>query len=310
MRSVVNQIAYASGRNLNCEGNSFTLLHYAAKPSTKGTGDGNDGAENKKNLLERIVDLKFKDDDVLGRSRAILKDLECEDTRFYQATTRQRLAMGLGASNVVENGFSLLLPYGLPFIEGSMLKGAVIRELGSRLQVSAGLERIKDKNIEDTFDKTRDALGVAKGHRDSNRLKAYFEVKGSLESSGAFDCLGGWMIVAPGERILVDTPQGRRWVQNQSSNEVSPFALDVVTPHHPGYYQKGDTFPSERNNPIPSPFLAVRRGVTFVFPIRANPNLHPMLKELLKDALEKRGIGAKTSRGYGRFTDFKEYKPQ
>ena len=83
------------------------------------------------------------------------------------------------------------------------------------------------------------------------------------------------------------------------------FATDIMNPHYPNYYG-GTESPTDSQNPVPINFLTVEQ-TTFRFAfLTANQELLNDLKKRFKDALELKGIGAKTAVGYGYFRDFKE----
>lgn len=79
---------------------------------------------------------------------------------------------------------------------------------------------------------------------------------------------------------------------------------DVMTPHYGAYYREGKP-PGDYLSPIPVPFLAVAAGSTFRFYLlpsgRGDEESLRRGAELLKEALETIGAGAKTSAGYGAF---------
>ena len=82
------------------------------------------------------------------------------------------------------------------------------------------------------------------------------------------------------------------------------FALDIMNPHYPDYYG-GSKPPTNDQNPIPVTFLTVT-DTAFVFAIAPrNPknDQHKadteQAREWLQAALEKYGVGGKTSAGYG-----------
>ncbi len=80
----------------------------------------------------------------------------------------------------------------------------------------------------------------------------------------------------------------------------SPFAPDVVTPHHGKYYQDpANNPPWDFDDPIPSYFLSARG--TFLVAIQAPDDERARTAmTLLRRALAEWGIGAKISTGYGR----------
>lgn len=88
------------------------------------------------------------------------------------------------------------------------------------------------------------------------------------------------------------------------------FDVDVITPHYGKYYRSSPENPeppSDTENPIPIPFLAVRAGATFNFAFKVrdsakvNPDLCDKLKKLIVETGQNFGFGAKTSSGYGYF---------
>jgi CRISPR-associated protein Cmr6 len=84
----------------------------------------------------------------------------------------------------------------------------------------------------------------------------------------------------------------------------SPLVLDVITVHHPDYYRDGKRPPTDFDNPIPVQFLSVRGSFLFIaefFGKEDHGRWKAYLERLLKDTLEKDGIGGKRSAGYGRF---------
>ncbi|SFJ66315.1 type III-B CRISPR module RAMP protein Cmr6 [Thermoflavimicrobium dichotomicum] len=93
---------------------------------------------------------------------------------------------------------------------------------------------------------------------------------------------------------------------------VQPVKLEkeIITVHYQDYYRRPYLYtPVDSGNPKPNPFLCVAAGVTFVFPIlprSAYAGYKEDVKKVsnwLKQALEWSGAGAKTSSGYGRFTE-------
>lgn len=83
------------------------------------------------------------------------------------------------------------------------------------------------------------------------------------------------------------------------------FAMDIMNAHYPKYYG-GTKPPTDSQNPVPINFLTVEQ-TTFRFAFLAKvPRLLNELKKRFKEALELKGIGAKTAVGYGYFRDFKE----
>jgi CRISPR-associated protein Cmr6 len=84
------------------------------------------------------------------------------------------------------------------------------------------------------------------------------------------------------------------------------LVLDIATPHHQEYYQKGKN-PGDWEDPVPLYFLTVPENTTFEFLLSlrhrdGDPNLLDKAKDCLAYALERLGAGGKTNAGYGRFS--------
>lgn len=78
-----------------------------------------------------------------------------------------------------------------------------------------------------------------------------------------------------------------------------PLMPDVMTVHHPDYYQ-GDKPPADWDSPTPVPFPTAT-GV-FLLALAGPDAWRSFALDLLRDALRELGVGAKTSSGYGRMT--------
>jgi CRISPR type III-B/RAMP module RAMP protein Cmr6 len=106
------------------------------------------------------------------------------------------------------------------------------------------------------------------------------------------------------------------WLPPQD-NKSPMLARDVMTVHHPHYYQEwtedtqhrlrpggGALPPDGMQSPIPVGFLSVPPGHGFLVVLEARKEDEAWLDatcQLLDRALEELGVGAKTNAGYGRF---------
>ncbi len=96
------------------------------------------------------------------------------------------------------------------------------------------------------------------------------------------------------------------WYNPDSAEDGQPFHRDVITVHHPKYYQKGSAWPTDFDDPTPVPFLVVKKGTRFLFSVTTpTPEWDGFVLELLKWSLQNLGIGGKTSSGYGFFSEIK-----
>lgn len=80
---------------------------------------------------------------------------------------------------------------------------------------------------------------------------------------------------------------------------------DVITIHHPAYYQNKDNAPADWDSPTPVSFLSATGSylIALAAPELASPQREQWIEHtfsILEHALATMGIGAKTSSGYGR----------
>jgi CRISPR-associated protein Cmr6 len=85
-----------------------------------------------------------------------------------------------------------------------------------------------------------------------------------------------------------------------SSKGDQPLALDVITVHHPDYYQGKNSPPADWDSPTPIPFLSATGS--YLIALHGAESWVEAAFEILGLALKEEGIGAKTSSGYGRMT--------
>lgn len=86
------------------------------------------------------------------------------------------------------------------------------------------------------------------------------------------------------------------------------FAIqpDVMTPHFGGWYQ-GKRAPDDTEGPVPIPFLSIAPGAVFEVALVSRNGTQAValldrFEEDLRRGLDERGLGAKTSAGYGVFS--------
>ena len=83
------------------------------------------------------------------------------------------------------------------------------------------------------------------------------------------------------------------------------LAPDIITVHHQKYYQDAEAIPSDGDDPNPIPFLSATGDFLLALgaaDFRGPTRWVDLTFQILAEALEKLGIGAKTSSGYGRMT--------
>lgn len=191
--------------------------------------------------------------------------------------TASPLAIGLGNPSALDNGFQIDWATGAPVVPGSSIKGAV-RAWALTAPETEVWEGYTDLPEEDRQELLAAVFGtgLATG-------------QGEVAKDGSGDV---------GDIIFLDAlPAGPVML-----------SLDVLTPHAKPYYDKApdqDEYPADWHDPVPITFAVVPSGVPFSFALVARhawciPFLGLARRWLVK-ATADRGIGAKTSAGYGRF---------
>jgi CRISPR-associated protein Cmr6 len=197
-----------------------------------------------------------------NRYRAALK---ATGAHLIEASTSGRMVVGLGNESLWENSITMHRAYGVPYIPGSALKGLCSsfahRFLGNEWQKA-------------------DAEDTGQAHR---------VIFGDTTSSGYvifFDAL----------------PLPGTWALER----------EVMTVHHQDYYSgteaktengnsdgKDQLPPADWDSPNPIPFISA--SGQFLLAIHApDDQWRDKVLEILELALEREGVGAKTSSGYGR----------
>lgn len=196
----------------------------------------------------------------------------------YPAIASAPFATGLGNEHPLENGFSFLSPYGLPYLPGSGVKG-VIRK--------AAEELLSGDWDDDTRGWSADAIRAMFGPGEEDPTRDSDPLQGALRF---------WDVIPTPPAAI--------------KNDKALLTVEIMTPHHSGYYQDGKT-PNTSESPTPISFLAVAAEAHFTFhvecnPARLSPELQTNWSALIEAAFEHAGkwlgFGAKTAVGYGRMS--------
>ncbi len=241
---------------------------------------------------------------IAARSAALSQLVAPDALMKLQAVSVAPFTTGLGNEHPLENGFSFLNPYGLPYLPGSGVKGVVRRaaeELASgdwgdsrgwragalySLAASDPAGRAEQEEQDDTERLCLSMFDVLFGKESAEGEKEHFR-----------GVLSFWDVVP----------------------EISGNSLmvEIMTPHASHYYQKkaaeGSCSPHDSGQPNPICFLTVPPGSRFAFHVacdrdrlkRIAPDLaegdrwKQLLEAAFEHAFEWLGFGAKTAVGYG-----------
>lgn len=252
----------------------LTRYFFAHKPSNK--KDRQDMKETpEETVLEAASALEARSAyrAAFRRWEELLRQLGCQTLNLELASS---LAIGLGNESPLEVGLRAHHTYGMPIIPGSAIKGMCRR--GAEQWLSAQTEEDwhrferNEMDQDDLFycsELRRTQLNVLLGEADRKSCCIFWDA----------------------------------WY-DPDSVDGKPFHRDVITVHHPKYYQKGASWPTDFDDPTPVPFLVVKPRTQFLFAIQApDQQWGQFVESLLKSCLQNLGIGGKTNAGYGYFTD-------
>lgn len=223
--------------------------------------------------------------------------LEDDGAEVFQVKTRSRLLIGAGGATPTEVGLTLHHTWGVPVIPGSALKGL----LSHYIQVLYGPGSPSSHPL---------------AHPDDTRSP----YQGVIWDQSSIQHGPGWMI-----RELFGAPDARSdaqyegqhpddvgaiqgsvvfhdawWLPKEGTTSL-PIERDVLTVHQRQYYShQGQSWPNDYDSPNPVSFLSVAPGTDFLVALSGDTRWTAFARNLLNQALDNWGVGAKTAAGYGR----------
>ncbi len=233
------------------------------------------------------------------------RGLASTGAQVLDAKTTSPFALGLGEQTVHEVGLTLHRTYGVPYVPGSSVKGAMRRALAEWM----GIREVLADTYEIKKDKQGNEVRVERYQPDAKLP----ELLDRLDLEGADDAkFIQWARIfgTTGEAGLVEFLDA---MPDPGASIAQPMMPDTVTVHHPDYYQGKAELPSDMDDPTPVGFLAVKPGVVFKFAFivpKGREKWADALKKVLLWHLEREGLGAKTNAGYGRFAENTGKGPQ
>lgn len=226
------------------------------------------------------------------------KSFPASGDRVFDLVLASRLLVGHGNSSATDVGITVHHTWGVPVIPGSALKGLLAHYVDAiygpddperKPWEQEGDERTRANYQGVTWRKRRIERGPGAVYR------ALFGAPDAQEDDAmrerGFDAGASAGLVTFHDALYVPG----------SIRDHKPFAADVLTVHQKGYYDSsGGSWPNDYDSPNPVAFLTVRPGAHLLFALSGPADWTELAERLLRDALEKWGVGGKTSAGYGR----------
>ncbi|GEM_PF-532941 len=229
----------------------------------------------------------------------------------FKMKTKSRLVVGLGDESVYETSIRLHRNYGIPYIPGSALKGvakhyAILNLADELIDQFDGDFFVLAKRIQEALE------NPARDENSDTEVRKAIEEK--LKMNVSDELFEKMMILRrifgtqkrEGDVIFFDAFP----IPDQFKHKPI-LELDIMNPHYQPYYQQGEQ-PGDWHQPNPIFFLTVPEDIEFQFALASRKDESNVdskkdkselekAVEMLKEALEEFGVGAKTSLGYGRF---------
>ena len=189
------------------------------------------------------------------------------------ALLSSRLITGLGQIHPNETSIVLDHTTGIPYIPASTLKGIV--RLGCTVEI------IKDPLYKGNEYYGKDKDGKVFLREEKTPVRKLFGYEDDDDNEDSLATSGGVIFL---DAYPEDLPS---------------LVGDIINPHY-GEYYKEKKAPADNQAPVPVKFLAVEKGVKFIFRIIVKEECREhieLLKKGFEQALVTEGIGAKTATG-------------
>lgn len=206
-----------------------------------------------------------------------------------ELTATSRLLVGSGIASATEVGLQLHHTWGVPMVPGSSLKGVLSHYLHA--VYGPDLEHDEISPCDPAHPQPEQARfrrpRLAK-HKPSFPPGDWQRIICGTAEYDDVRAAAGHVVFH--DMLLVPQAQGEHGLM---------LSVDVLTPHHSGYYMKGHAA-NDYESPVPVPFLAVPPGVKFLLAVGGDRAWAKFAAEQVCDAVRDWGLGAKTAAGYGR----------
>jgi len=273
-------------RDLGLPGHAGLAYDVWARVQLEEKECGKIGNEERSDWLGKICKSAVDPDYAHGFARW-RSSFDSGEGQCQEVETCHRLLVGHGNPSGTDVGLSFHHTWGVPIIPGSALKGIVADYVAAEfggVEPKRSLWRGPGMNsgvaVEPPGEHYRGLFGAPE-----------IAARGGIESR---DGARGYVefhdaLFVPGKDSL-------------------PLARDVMTVHQKPYYDScgANAPPTDYHDPNPVSFLTVSKEARFLLALSGPQDWTNLAMRLLLEALASRGVGGKTSSGYGRLLAVKE----
>jgi CRISPR-associated protein Cmr6 len=278
------------------QGDDAAIQYLRKKAVLPGLWEKNDSGA--RSAWAKVAGLNLSDRDcmraLLERQRACAEALPPARLLRLEALGATPFTTGLGNEHPLENGFSFLNPYGLPYLPGSGVKG-VVRQAARELASGAW------PDAHGWDDTPRYEFPSPDDEEPAPKLSCAEVLFGRETAEGETDHFRGVLTFWDVIPMISD----------------NSLLVEIMTPHQSHYYQQkpvaGSITPHDSGQPNPICFLTVPPGSKFVFHVDCdlvrlkrlaldlteNERWKELLRAAFEHAFQWLGFGAKTAVGYG-----------
>lgn len=220
--------------------------------------------------------------------------------RMFTLTVDARLLIGHGNASGTDVGLTVHHTWGVPIVPGSALKGTVAHHVATTYGSDPSV--IDPDPAHDPWRGVGWAeTAIARGPGDLYRALFGAPDADDDRDTGAPGATRGYVVFHDALYLGVASPV--REVISPAPESTHPFAADTLTVHQKHFYDdRGKSEPCDHDDPNPVGFLTVRPKAQFVVVLEGPHDWTTLAGQLLRESLALRGIGGKSTSGYGRGT--------
>lgn len=220
--------------------------------------------------------------------------------RMFTLTLDSRVLIGHGNASGTGVGLTVHHTWGAPIVPGSALKGTLAHHVATTYG-SDPSATTPDPAHDSWRGVGWDGTAIVRGPGELYRALFGAPDADDDRATRAPGATRGYVVFHDALYLGLDAPI--RDVISPARESTRPFAADTLAVHQKRYYDsRGETEPSDHDDPNPVGFLTVRPKAQFVVVLEGPPAWTALAGQLLRDSLAQRGLGGKTTNAYGRAT--------